>query len=89
MLVTERFLSLASCILTSVAFGDSAITFALKKYEDRKSIKKTKINSPKSKWVAKTVITQYVKSTGNIFAKNVGKIKTEQTENNGELFQEF
>ena len=35
------------------------------------------------------LITQYVKSTSNLSAKNVGKSKTEQTENNGELFQEF
>ena len=65
------------------------VTFALKKYEDRKSIKKKKINSSKSKWVGKTVIRQYVKSTWNISAKNVGKSKTELTENSGELFQEF
>ena len=64
-------------------------TFALKKYEGRKSIKKKKINSSKSKWVGKTVIRQYVKSTWNISAKNVGKSKTEQSENNRELFHKF
>ena len=65
------------------------VTFALKKHDYKKSIKKTKINSLKSNWVAKTIITQYVESTWNISAKNVGKSKTEQPENNGELFQEF
>ena len=48
--------------------------------------KENKNSLPKSKWVAKTVITQYVKSTWNISAKNVGNSKTELTENSGELF---
>ena len=71
------------------ASGRNGCHICIEEIWGQEKYKEKKINSSKSKWVGKTVIRQYVKSTWNISAKNVGKSKTEQSENNRELFHKF